>query len=309
MNHRQKITLAFCLLLISSLIFLAFFIIRKQNFSRAGLLRPLVQAIDVIPGMMNVPSSPASDSLEQAVEGALVETTGTYGVVIKNLKTGESYSSNEHRQFTSASLYKLWVMAAVFGQIQNGQLDENETLSEDVAVLNQKFDIASESAELTEGTVTLTVKDALEEMITLSDNYAALLLSERIRLSSVSNFLAENDFHESTLGEPPITTASDIALFFEKLYQGELADTENTQKMLDLLKRQTLNNKLPKYLPAEVAMAHKTGEIEVFTHDAGIVYTNNGDYIIVVLSESDSPPDAEERIAGVSKAVYEYFTL
>ena len=77
--------------------------------------------------------------------------------------------------------------------------------------------------------------------------------------------------------------------------------------MLDLLKSQKLNNKLPKYLPQEIDVAHKTGEIDSLTHDAGIVYAPTSDYIIVILSKSDYPPGAEERIADISRAVYEYF--
>ena len=34
---------------------------------------------------------------------------------------------------------------------------------------------------------------------------------------------------------------------------------------------------------------------------------SNGEYIIVVLSKSAYPPGAEERIAEISRAVYEYF--
>ena len=77
--------------------------------------------------------------------------------------------------------------------------------------------------------------------------------------------------------------------------------------MLDLLKKQKLNNKLPANLPEGVEIAHKTGEIGYFTHDAGIVYTSKGDYIIVVLSQSDMPSAAEDRIASISKNVYDYF--
>jgi beta-lactamase class A len=54
-------------------------------------------------------------------------------------------------------------------------------------------------------------------------------------------------------------------------------------------------------------MAHKTGELGQVSHDGGIVYTEKGDYIIVVLSESTLPKGAEERIANISKDVYAYF--
>ncbi len=252
-------------------------------------------------------SLPVSDSLKTVVKGALVGSTGNYGIVIKNLITGEAYYSNEHRSYDPGSLYKLWVMATVFNQIQNAKLSEDEILSQDVQVLNKEFDVDPDYAELTEGTITLNVKDALEQMITISHNTAALLLTDKVQLSSIESFLQQNRLTESAIGEPPRTTAFDVALFFEKLYKGQLANEDNTKEMIELLKRQTLNNKLPKYLPQDVAVAHKTGEIDYLSHDAGIVFTGKGDYIIAILSETDNPPGAEERIAQVSSAVYKYF--
>ncbi|MBI2622076.1 serine hydrolase [Candidatus Microgenomates bacterium] len=78
--------------------------------------------------------------------------------------------------------------------------------------------------------------------------------------------------------------------------------------MISLLLQQELNDRIPKYLPKEAKVAHKTGEIDFAKHDAGIVFANSGDYLIVVLSESDNPSAASERIANLSKAVYEYFS-
>jgi beta-lactamase class A len=89
---------------------------------------------------------------------------------------------------------------------------------------------------------------------------------------------------------------------------GELANAEYTAKMIDLLKAQRLNNKLPRFLPEGTVIAHKTGELGLFSHDGGIVYLPDGnEYIIVVLSETLYPSAAEERIAELSKEVYSYF--
>ena len=245
--------------------------------------------------------------LDQVVNDALASTEGTYGIAIKNLKTRENYYLNEHNQFEAASLYKIWVMATVFNQIEQGKLEEDEILTQDVSTLNSEFNIASEAAELTEGKVSFTTSEAINQMITISHNYAALLLSEKVGLSNVSKFLSKNNFAESSLGVPPQTTTYDIASFFEKLYRNELGSKENATKMLDILKKQQLNDGLPKYLSQDVQIAHKTGDIGPFKHDAGIVFSDKGDYIIAVMSESDSPLGAQERIAQVSKAVYNYF--
>src|SRR3989344_4311405 len=227
----------------------------------------------------------------------------------KNLKIEEKYSNLEDKIFDAGSLYKLWVMAETIRQVQNGQLNLDETLSEDIAVLNKDFNIDPDSAEMQRGTITLTVDQSLNQMITISHNYAALLLIKKIGLSSIKDFLQNNNLDKSTVGtggENPTTTPSDIALFLEKLYKGELASVEYTQKMMDLLKRQTLNDKLAKYLPTD-SIAHKTGEIGWFSHDAGIIFLDGKDYLIVVLSETNSPAGAEERMANLSKAVYEHF--
>src|SRR3989344_3971334 len=284
------------------LIVLSQFAKKEQNENQ--LISPLSDIVSFIVSPFK------NEALKNIIQDSLKGTKGTYGVIIKNLKTGEFYVINEHTVFEPGSLYKIWIMTVAIDQIRNGKLKGEEELSEDIKVLNDKFKISSESAELTEGTVTFAVNQALEQMITISHNYAALILTEKIRLSNVKTFLQKEGFSESTVGvdgSSPTSTPSDIALFFEKLYKGKLANPQDSDKMLDLLKRQKLNDKLPKYLPSEAVVAHKTGEIDFFTHDAGIVYGPKSDYIIVVLSKSDLPAAAEERIADISKKVYDYF--
>ena len=287
-RHRHKL-----IIYLLSAILIVYFILRISQPSIQQLISPLI----------NFQSANLKDAVEKALEG----NKGTYGIVIKDLKKEERYTLNEHQVFEVGSLYKLWVMAEAFDQVHNGQLKEDEVLSESNPKLNAKFNISSESAELKEGTITLSVKDALNQMITISHNQAALLLTEKVKLSKVARFLKEKGFNDSkvaTAGGSPTSTPADIALFLEKLYTGNLI---NSQGMLELLKKQQLNNKLPKGLPNRVSIAHKTGEIGYFTHDAGIVFTPKTDYIIVVLSESDYPPGAEDRISQISKSVYDYF--
>lgn len=248
--------------------------------------------------------------LKDTVESSLKGAQGTYAVAVTNLETGESYSTNEHMVFEAASLYKLWVMAAAYQQIEAGTLDPNEVLSDNVEDLNDEFHISSDEAELTDGTVTFTVRSALEQMITISHNYAAMLLTRRLGADTIISFMKNQELNESSLGSlngQPSTTAHDVELFLNKLYYGKLANQKYTDEMLDLLKNQQLNEKIPKYLPASMSIAHKTGELDTFSHDAGIVYLTNNNYIIVILSNSDYPPGAIERIAAVSKAIYTYF--
>lgn len=267
----------------------------------------LAVSIEPTPTEVPTPTTVPSLALDPIIQEELDGTKGKYSVVVKDLDTGASYFYNEHQKYQAASLYKLWIMAVAYQQLEQGKLKENDVLKSDVASINAKFNIATESAELKDGEVSFPVNLALKQMITISHNYSALLLAQKVKLSNVTAFLKDQRFTESKVGQPPQTTAYDIANFYEALYKGQLANPESTNTMLDLLKAQRLNNKLPKGLPANIVIAHKTGELGGVTHDAGIVYTDEGNYIIVVMSDSTLPAAAEERIANISKGVYEYF--
>lgn len=280
------------------LIFLGIFIYSAVGIFNqdVNLVRPTLLKVDKV-----------FISLERAVSDILVGTKGEYAIVIKSLKNGSGFFFNQDKIFESASLYKLWIMGTVLEKIEKGELKESKVLSGEVKDLNELFEIDEEEAELKEGTVTFSVGSALNQMITISHNYAALLLSREVGRSKVAEFMKAYGFNNSEYGSPPKTSADDIALFFEKLYKGEIINKEYSQKAMELLKNQKKNDSLPKLLPKGTIIAHKTGELGKLKHDSGIVFTNSGDYIIVVLSQTDAPGVAQEKIAEISKAVYEYF--
>lgn len=270
-----------------------------------NVVSPLIQGIN---DHNNEVSSQFASGLDEKIKSELHKLTGSYSFVIINLTTGESYRHNPDRIYYSASLYKLWVMAVVFDQIEKGNLALETKLSSTIPRLNEEFNIASEEAELTEGEVSYSVEEALEKAITISDNYAALLLTEKVGISKIKSFLQQEKLSSSKVGSPPKTTAEDISLFFLKLYRKEIIGEKNSEEMLGLLKRQALNDRIPKYLPDEIAVAHKTGELYGYKHDAGIIFTPSGDYIFVAMSETTNTSKAAEAIASISLIAYEYFT-
>jgi beta-lactamase class A len=283
--------------------------IRLQYVERgtieAKILGPIAAPIEK--SVEAIHQTQESKELEAVVLPIIEKAKGKYAVAIENLKTGETYELNENNEFASASLYKLWVMALVFQNIKDDKLSLDQTLTADVPTLNKRFDIDEENAELTEGTISLTIKNALEQMITVSANYPALLLHARVGIKNTQTMLNSYQLTSSHTGTPPMTTAKDIASFYKLLYNGKLIDEQSSQQMLEILKRQKLNDRIPKYLPNQTIIAHKTGELDGVKHDAGIVFTPKGDYIIVLMSDTANELVAAEIEANVSKAVWEYF--
>lgn len=303
---------------ILSIIFIPIIIYYISLIQQRDQIRQYVLAIQKEPSVLSA-SAPIQkvSMLPKIVNDNFSEYGDDYAVVVKNLKTGEEFKFNENKKFNSASLYKLWVMAVTFQKIKDETLKEDQVLSGDLG----KFDNALSTASPTptpEGStepqiteepkiISMTVKDAIEKMIVVSDNYAALLLASKNGTFSVTNFLKSYGFMNSNFKQPPQTTADDIALYFEKLYKGEIVDKEYSSIMMDTLKRQTINDRIPADLPEDIVVAHKTGELFGAKHDAGIVFTEKGDYIIVVLSDTKDVKEAIEKTSNFSKEIFDYF--
>ncbi|MEK7519134.1 MAG: acetate--CoA ligase family protein [Patescibacteria group bacterium] len=137
----------------------------------------------------------------------------------------EYFSQNEKRIYEPASLYKLWVLGAAFKQIKEGKLNRNEIISRDVKDLNEIFDIASDSAELTEGTVTMKVSDArvfLERSQvwsvlkgTRGQTFATDSLQKLI--ANLSNFIAERPEVQSIDCNPVLVSHSTATILDARL--------------------------------------------------------------------------------------------
>ncbi len=259
--------------------------------------------------------------LETIAKESILKEEGDYAIYIKNFKTNEEYSYGENEIFNSASLYKLWVMAVAYQQISSGRLSKEEVLRGDLKKLDVVLEVASEEASLSptpekseeekkaeeeKNTISYSLDDAIYRMITISDNYAALLVASRAGNLNINSFVKTN-FDQSSFGQPPKTSAKDVGMFYEMLYDGKLVSKSYSEEMIGILREQLLNDRIPKYLPATVEVAHKTGELGGNKHDAGIVFSQKGNYIIVVLSDTSNPQKAASEIAEFSKAVYEYF--
>ncbi len=61
----------------------------------------------------------------------------------------------------------------------------------------------------------------------------------------------------------------------EKIYLGKAVSQGASIEMKNLLLAQAVDDRIPKYLPENIKVAHKTGELDTLRHDAGIVYGEN----------------------------------
>lgn len=103
------------------------------------------------------------------------------------------------------------------------------------------------------------------------------------------------------------TTAGDMALLMEAIARYGAVSEQASEEMLALLASQVINDRLPALLPEGTRIAHKVGNWTQSTHDAGIVFSPNATYVIVVLTDYDFGEEGAEVIAQVSRVVYDYY--
>jgi beta-lactamase class A len=257
----------------------------------------------------------------------------TVAVAYHHLGTGATLFLREDERMHPASTMKVPVMMALFEAVDRGEM----RLSQPVPVRNQfaslmdgspyQLDPKEDSDPdlyAAEGQ-TRTLDELIRRMITRSSNLATNLLIERIGATRVTDLARElgangvfvlrgvEDDKAYQAGMNNVITARDLMILLEALLPNpENADNSpftaaSRQRMLDILKAQELNEKIPAGLPAGVPVAHKTGDITGFHHDAAIVFPpGEKPYVLVVLTRGIEPQaDADRRIADISRAVWE----
>ena len=218
-----------------------------------------------------------------------------------------------NQQFAAASLIKLPILAAAFYAV-----GEKKISMEKIVTIKKK-DVTGGSGRLKALSLPrkFTFAQLLELMISSSDNTATNKVIEildfeyinsvfrKLGLNQTSLVRKMMDFSQRERGVENYTSAADIAYLLEKVYRGQLVNKKLSKIALSFLKKQKTNDRLPRYLPAEVVVAHKTGLERGVVHDAGIVFTLNQDYLICVLVKGGSSyAQAKKFIAQLSLLAY-----
>ena len=225
------------------------------------------------------------------------------GFVLVDLRDGRECSANAAETFHSASLYKLIVLVEAYEQSARGEFSFEEPIA-----IQPRHYTDDPSQPRPDGPVELSAREAIRRMVMFSDNASALALRERLGPGRVAGAPARLGLAGTSLGEQFVTAPADIARLFSGLYRGDVVSPEASEEMLRLLRGQELNDLIPAALPPETEVAHKTGLIERYVHDAGIIYAPGGDYVLVLLTRwRDSIEESYRAIHELTALAYRAF--
>jgi beta-lactamase class A len=118
------------------------------------------------------------------------------------------------------------------------------------------------------------------------------------------------DFKERKEGEENYTTAEDMVYLLEKLYHNEFLNKNVSEECLAILGQQKINDRIPRKLPKTgIFIAHKTGLERSVCHDAGIVFTQKGNFLICILvrHEDRFARHAKRLISEIALLTFNYY--
>lgn len=272
--------------------------------------------------LLTAPLASASD-LQKKIEAMAAAYDGHVALYAKNLATGETVALDAEEPVQTASVIKLALMLQAFEQIHAGKLK----LSQPV-VLTKVNQVAGSGilGELDPG-LTLTLKDTITLMITLSDNTATNMLIDVVGLRPTNEMLGRmglkntyfykkvfvpatepmpSDQKEFGLGK---TTAQEMAKLIESIYRCDLGDRELCTEMITIMRKQQYRAMIPRYLVAPDSsetlspIADKIGMLDAVRSDVALVYTARGPIILSIFTyengdKSWTPENRAEILIG-----------
>lgn len=227
--------------------------------------------------------------------------------------------------FHAASTMKVPVMIELFRQARSGRL----SLDEQLPVRNEFHSIVDGTPyKLSEGDDSdtevyaaagrsLTLRHLCELMITVSSNFAANLLIERVGVENVRRTVTAlgadgmqvlrgvEDQKAFDKGMNNTTTARGLAVLLDRIAHGTAVDAAADSEMLAILKRQKFNDAIPAGLPEGTVVAHKTGSITRIHHDAAIVFAARPYVLVLLVRGIEDQKKSAGLMAELSRAVYD----
>jgi beta-lactamase class A len=255
---------------------------------------------------------PPFASLNRQVRSLARHVPAAIALDVLDLDTGYNAGFNAARSMPAASTIKLPVMVEVFAQLEAGRFDLQRRVRLEAADKDYGSGVLCDAPD---GTA-FSVSDLLEKMIDISDNTATNMLIRLVGRRNINRQMAELGLDRTHLGgdvrtddwsirQALRTSPADLVHLLALMARRELVDEWSSNEMIDILEADQINTLLPEPLPADVAVAHKTGSFFDTLNDAGIVFASDAPYVIAVMTTQLPSQDLGRTfIHSVSRIAY-----
>jgi len=254
-----------------------------------------------------------SSGLEKLIAEEARLFPGTPGIFFTDLKTGKTIKVNAGISFPAASLIKIPILIEVFKEAQEGRIRLDRKL-----IVTQKDQVGGSGIlKSAPPGSKITVLKAATLMIRESDNTATDMLIRLVGMEAVNRTTGELgcrktllertiwDFAATDRGRDNVTSPQDMAFMLASIENTSFLNKDSCLAMKNILLGQKRRDVMTAYLPKELPVAHKTGELSGILHDCGIVYLPGRPYILCLLGKNiRDAGKAQESWKRISQKIY-----
>ena len=274
----------------------------------------------------------ATPEWQQAIYDTAKNFKGIWGMAYHNFKTGENFSVDGETRFPTASTIKFPVLISWMYERSEGKVDFDDSMT-----ITDEYKVGgSGTLQDTTGEQNVTLREAIDLMISISDNTATNIVIDSQgdtfdeRLATINNRIKSLGINKTELMNRLMafdtkkktpdslrygvgyTTPADMVKLLELVYNGEIIDRQSCGEIIDIMKKCKSTRMIPRFLPEGTQVAHKSGAVDDSRSDLGIVFSPAGDYAIAVYTDllTDQSWDIGNEgltlIANISKIVYDH---
>jgi len=238
-----------------------------KSYIDGDISKPSVSVATVAPKVIYKRSYSSSNTgMLALIQNYADAHAGTYAANITELGGGFRHASyNGNRSFVAASTFKLYVAYSALLRVESGEWHWTDQIQ-------GGRDLAK----------------CFDDMLVVSDNDCAHAMLTKIGFTNITNEArAIGCSNTSFLGDNIVTTADDLNVLLVSLYSGQiLSKQSNRDLLINTMKQNIYRQGIPK--GTGLTVADKVGFLWALLHDAAIVYSPTGNYVLTIMTDGAS---------------------
>ena len=304
--------------------------VRMRTLSRT-LAAVAISSCFLITHAPATPQAPKLDDLRKQLDSIAEKFNGKLGYSLHHLTKNESLDRLGDEMFPTDSSIKAAIMCAGMEKVERGEIgyfDLRPLLKEDQTGGSGFFQNYKPGAEI-------EFKEAMHQMITVSDNTATLMLMRWVGGTDVVNdwldrnglkttrLIVQWPISEKLKGDEAglqkyaesfkkwgmgVSTPNEMRTLMEMIVSGKAGTPASSDEMHRLLNHQYKDEGIASQIPPSVVVASKSGNSEHSQSDMAIVHSPSGAYALTIfIKEEDDVNQRRQAIRAISRAVWRYY--
>jgi beta-lactamase class A len=248
------------------------------------------------------------ESLRASIRQKFKAPAPLHSLYFEYLPTGTTIKRDSETQMIAASLVKLPLIMNLYHAAELGRVN----LDDEVVLTPNDLDPTFGDLYKQGAGTTKTLQELAELGLKESDNTATLAINRTIqgKLTGAEESMPWLDIDYTMVKGEAVVSAREYSSILKCLYFSCYLSAESSQHILDHMSESIFTDRLTKYIPSEVKVAHKIGVFnpQDVHSDCGIFYVPKRPYVLCLMLKGNEIT-ASQKMADISKEVYDWVSL